>query len=87
MRRSITRAHRLAGIDRSVAIRAKHNWNTQRFGNQTYYNGSLNGQPFNGNSQTFGNQTDAHFNSGTSQTNWHDPRDLAIRSIPTATDH
>ena len=67
MRRSILA---LIGLLVSTGVAsAQNNWNTQRFGNQTYYNGSLNGQPFNGNSQTFGNQTYSHFNSGTSQTN------------------
>jgi type II secretory pathway pseudopilin PulG len=36
-------------------------YNSQSFGNQTYYNGS---DGYNGNSQTFGNQTYYHDNRG-----------------------
>ena len=35
---------------------------TQRLGNQTFYNGQVNGQQINGDSQTIGNQTFSHFN-------------------------
>jgi hypothetical protein len=44
-------------------------YNQQQFGNQRFYNGQMNGQPFNGNSQTFGNQTYSNFNSGGQTTN------------------
>jgi hypothetical protein len=52
-----------------TAVLAQTWMNQQQFGNQQFYNGTVNGQPFNGNSQTFGNQTFTHFNSGGQMTN------------------
>jgi hypothetical protein len=48
---------------------AQTNWNQTQMGNYTYYNGTMNGQPFNGTQTQMGNYTYGTFNNGGRTTN------------------